>query len=96
MADIPIIPTAAEAGQGLAWFSTQAGIVSAVLAVVCIVLCTGLVLLFRNCKQEMAAAWARVTQISDARSADSKAGDAAIAANTLALTIVSERLNNRS
>lgn len=95
MADIPI-PTVAEAGQGVGWFTTQAGIVATVLAIVAIALAAGLILLFRSCKADMAAAWVRVTQISEARSADSKAGDEAIAKNTLALTIVAERLNNRN
>lgn len=95
MAEIPI-PTAAEAGQGIAWFNSQAGIVATVLAVICLALATALVFLFRSCKADMAAAWVRVTQISEARTADSKAGDEAIAKNTIALTIVAERLNNRN
>ena len=94
MASVPI-PTVAEAGQGAAWFTTQAGIVATVLAVICITMIFGIVFLFRNCKKEMESAWARVTVISEARSADARAGDEALNKNTLALTILNERLNNK-
>lgn len=95
MADIPI-PTVLEAGQGVAWFNTQAGLVSTVLAIFCVAFAAAIVLGIKRFERQMEAAWVRVTQISEARSADAKAGDDAIAKNTLALTIIAERLNNRS
>jgi len=95
MADIPI-PTVAEAGQGVAWFTTQAGLVATVLAVCCGVLMAAIISGVRYFGKQMDGAWVRVTQISDARQADSKAADDALNKNTLALTIVAERLNNRS
>lgn len=95
MADIPI-PTVAEAGQGVAWFNTQAGLVSTVLAIFCIAFAAAIVLLVRYYGKQLDAAWVRVTSISEARSADSKAGDEALNKNTLALTILNERLNHRN
>ncbi len=95
-AEIPI-PTATEVAQGIGFVSQNAnqGTV-AVLAVVCVVLVGGLMAAVWYFGGQLKDAWARVTAISEARSADSKAGDDAINKNTLALTIVAERLNNRN
>ncbi len=95
MADIPL-PTVAEAGQGVSWFTTQAGIVATVLAVFCVVFAAAIVFLVRYFGKAQEEAWARVTTISESRSADARAGDDAINKNTLALTILSERLNHRN
>lgn len=95
MAEIPI-PTASEAGTALAYLDSQAGIVATILAVFCAVFIAAIVMGIRYFGSQMRDAWARVTQISEARTADSKAGDDAINKNTLALTIVAERLNNRN
>lgn len=95
MADVPI-PTIAEAGQGVAWFNSQAGLVSTVLAIFCVAFAATLFFAVRYFGRQLEAAWVRVTAISEARSADSRAGDDAINKNTLALTILNERLNNRT
>ena len=92
MADIPI-PTVAEVGQGVGWLSQNSnqGTV-AFLAVACVILIAAIVALVWYLGGQVKDAWARVTAISEARSADSRAGDAALAANTLAMTILNERL----
>lgn len=92
VAEIPI-PTVSEVGQGVGWVSQNAnqGTV-AVLAVACVVLMAAIVAVIWYFGSQVRDAWARVTAISEARSADSKAGDATLAANTLAMTILSERL----
>jgi hypothetical protein len=95
MAEIPI-PTAAEVGQGASWFASQAGIVALVEAVFIAVLIAAVVGAVRYFGGQTKDAWVRVTQISEARTADARAGDEAINKNTLALTIVAERLNNRN
>lgn len=93
MADIPI-PTAADAGHGFAYLTEHGdGISTAILAAFVILMAGALWLVVRYFGKQNEMAWARVTVISDARSADSRAGDDAIAKNTLALTIIAERLN---
>ena len=95
MAEIPI-PTVQEAGQGVSWFASQAGIVATVEAVFIAVLIAAVVGCVKYFGAQTRDAWVRVTAISEARTADSKAGDDAINKNTLAMTILSERLNSRN
>lgn len=92
MSDIPV-PSVAEAGAGLAWFNSQAGIVATVLAVFCIVLIVAIIFLFRSCKTEMIGAWVRVTEISNARQADALAMIQAIGSNTTALAVISAKVD---
>lgn len=49
--------------------------------------------LFKSCRAEMTAAWARVTAISEARSADAKEMAKAVSDNTIALARVAERVD---
>lgn len=84
MADIPI-PTAQEVGTGLAWFNTQAGIVATVLAVVALALAAAYIWERIKCGKEMENAWARVTEISTARTNDALATIKALGETTAAL-----------
>lgn len=92
MAEIPI-PTAAEAGQGIAWFTDNTNIATTILALLCVTLIVGVVFLFKHCKGEMEKAWVRVTAISEARSADALATVKALADNSLALSRVADRVD---
>lgn len=84
MSSVPL-PTAAEAGAGLAWFNSQAGIVATVLAVVALALAAAYIWERIKCGKEMEAAWARVTAISEARTADALATIKALGETTAAL-----------
>lgn len=92
MSDIPI-PTAAEAGRGIAWFTDNTNIATTILALLCVTLIVGVVFLFRHCKREMDAAWVRVTQISESRTSDALATIKALSDNSLALTRVADRVD---
>lgn len=49
--------------------------------------------LHKNCRDDMSGVWARVTAISEARSADAKEMAKAVSENTIALARVAERVD---
>lgn len=79
-----------QIGQFLA---DQFGPAGFVLFLVAAGLATALYKLHRACRDDMAGAWARVTAISEARTADSQSMLKAISDNTVALARVAERVD---
>lgn len=94
-AEIPI-PSVAEVGQGIGYVAQNSnqGTV-AVLAIVGLALGIALIFLFLSCRKEMAGAWARTTQISEARTADAQNMIKAIGENTNALNRVADNILDR-
>jgi hypothetical protein len=82
------IPTAAEAGAGIAWFASQAGLLATVLALVALALATAYVWERIRCGKEMQMAWDRITEISKARTDDGIAVAKALSDSAVALAKV--------
>ncbi len=94
-AEIPI-PSVAEVGQGIGYISQNSNQSTvAVLTIVCLALGIAVVFLFLSCRKEMAGAWARVTQISEARTSDAQNMIKSIGDNTNALNRVADNVLDR-
>ena len=91
--EVPV-PTVAEAGQGAAYLTDKAGITATVLAIGALILIAAFIWERIKCSKDSEKAWARVTALSEARTADALATLTALANVTNALGKVSTLLES--